>query len=183
MNDGFYGPTKNVFYFGGFDPSVITFLTGVEGSKMSSPTNAEELFKTCVKTTFAVNENTADQIMQKASLLKKNDQLTFLSTTQLLEISKLIVAKNKPQNEAVLISLEAGILKRDALVNRDELLAEKGRLLDQKIKQDFESLLPAGWPDAAHLRASAVKPSLSWRSVARSRRPATGSGRRAGDPG
>ena len=113
--------------------------------------DAEELFKTCVKTTFAVNENTADQIMQKASLLKKNDQLNFLSTTQLLEISKLIVAKNKPQNEAVLISLEAGILKRDALVNRDELLAEKGRLLDQKIKQDFESLLPAGWPDAWEL--------------------------------
>ena len=75
--------------------------------------DAEELFKTCVKTTFAVNENTADQIMQKASLLKKNDQLNFLSTTQLLEISKLIVAKNKPQNEAVLISLEAGILKRE----------------------------------------------------------------------
>jgi hypothetical protein len=38
-----FGPEKNVFYFSGFDASVITFLTGIEGSK-SSPTNARELF-------------------------------------------------------------------------------------------------------------------------------------------
>lgn len=41
-----YGPAKNVFYFGGFDPSVITFLTGVEGKENTkTPTTAEELFE------------------------------------------------------------------------------------------------------------------------------------------
>ena len=43
-----YGPEKNVFYFGGFDPSVITFLTGVEGKEQKAPTNAEELFQTAM---------------------------------------------------------------------------------------------------------------------------------------
>jgi Domain of unknown function (DUF2828) len=38
---------KNVFYFGGFDPSVITFLTGVEEatSETKTPTTATELFE------------------------------------------------------------------------------------------------------------------------------------------
>lgn len=41
-----YGPAKNVFYFGGFDPSVITFLTGIEGKENTkTPTTAEELFE------------------------------------------------------------------------------------------------------------------------------------------
>lgn len=41
-----HGITENVFYFSGYDPSVITFLTGVEGQegKTESPKNAEELF-------------------------------------------------------------------------------------------------------------------------------------------
>lgn len=43
-----YGPEKNVFYFGGYDPSVITFLTGVEGSDSPLPTTAEELFESAM---------------------------------------------------------------------------------------------------------------------------------------
>jgi hypothetical protein len=35
---------NNVFYFGGFDPSVITFLTGIEGVNKQMPKNALELF-------------------------------------------------------------------------------------------------------------------------------------------
>lgn len=43
-----YGPAENVFYFGGYDPSVISFLTGVkseDGKVKPVPTNAEELFQ------------------------------------------------------------------------------------------------------------------------------------------
>lgn len=39
-----HGMENNVFYFSGFDPSVVTFLTGVEGQTFSEPRNAEELF-------------------------------------------------------------------------------------------------------------------------------------------
>ncbi len=39
-----YTMVDNVFYFSGYDPSVITFLTGVEGKSAKLPSNAEELF-------------------------------------------------------------------------------------------------------------------------------------------
>lgn len=38
-----YGNVPNVYYFSGFDGSIMAFLTGVEG-KTSTPSNAEELF-------------------------------------------------------------------------------------------------------------------------------------------
>lgn len=40
-----FGPQPNVFYLSGFDPSVITFLTGVEGKANTIPTTAAELFR------------------------------------------------------------------------------------------------------------------------------------------
>lgn len=40
-----YGPVKNVFYFGGYDGSVISFLTGTEQNSPNNITTAEELFK------------------------------------------------------------------------------------------------------------------------------------------
>lgn len=43
-----HGPEKNVFYFGGYDSSVITFLTGVEGQIDKLPTTAEELFESAM---------------------------------------------------------------------------------------------------------------------------------------
>lgn len=36
---------NNVFYFSGFDPSVVTFLTGVEGKSGKLPSTADELFE------------------------------------------------------------------------------------------------------------------------------------------
>lgn len=39
-----YGNTKNVYYFSGYETSVIAFLTGVNG-KEKTPQTAEELFK------------------------------------------------------------------------------------------------------------------------------------------
>jgi len=39
-----YGPAKNVFYFSGFDGSVITFLLGTEGKSAKIPSTADELF-------------------------------------------------------------------------------------------------------------------------------------------
>lgn len=39
-----YGNQENVYYFSGYDASIIAFLTGVDGQK-SEPKNAEELFK------------------------------------------------------------------------------------------------------------------------------------------
>ncbi len=39
-----YGNVENVFYFSGYEASVIAFLTGVEGQK-SDPKTAEELFQ------------------------------------------------------------------------------------------------------------------------------------------
>lgn len=38
-----FGDTKNVFYFSGYDPSILAFLTGVEGQN-SVPKTASELF-------------------------------------------------------------------------------------------------------------------------------------------
>lgn len=43
-----FGPEENVFYFGGFDPSVITFLTGIEGKDTPAPKNARELFNSAM---------------------------------------------------------------------------------------------------------------------------------------
>lgn len=40
-----YGNVPNVYYFGGFDPAIIAFLTGIEGKETKTPTTAEELFK------------------------------------------------------------------------------------------------------------------------------------------
>lgn len=41
-----YGNVDNVYYFSGFDGSIISFLTGVEGQKPGTePKNAEELFQ------------------------------------------------------------------------------------------------------------------------------------------
>jgi hypothetical protein len=39
-----YGNVNNVYYFSGYDGSIIAFLTGVDGQK-TEPKNAEELFK------------------------------------------------------------------------------------------------------------------------------------------
>lgn len=39
-----YGNTKNVYYFSGYEPSVVAFLTGVNG-KEKTPQTAEELFR------------------------------------------------------------------------------------------------------------------------------------------
>jgi hypothetical protein len=39
-----YGPAKNVFYFGGFDGSVLSFLTGKTHTN-KTPETAEELFE------------------------------------------------------------------------------------------------------------------------------------------
>ena len=39
-----YGNVKNVFYFSGYDGSIMAFITGVEGQE-KEPTTAEELFK------------------------------------------------------------------------------------------------------------------------------------------
>jgi hypothetical protein len=38
-----YGNVKNVFYFSGYDGSIMAFITGVEGQE-KEPTTAEELF-------------------------------------------------------------------------------------------------------------------------------------------
>lgn len=41
-----HGNEKNVFYFSGYDGSIVAFLTGVEGkAEKPTPTTAEELFK------------------------------------------------------------------------------------------------------------------------------------------
>lgn len=40
-----YGDVPNVYYFSGFDGSIISFLTGVEGKESKAPSNAEELFE------------------------------------------------------------------------------------------------------------------------------------------
>jgi hypothetical protein len=40
-----YGNTPNVYYFSGYDGSVVAFLTGMEESKKAAPKNAEELFE------------------------------------------------------------------------------------------------------------------------------------------
>lgn len=40
-----YGDVKNVFYFSGYDPSIISFLTGVEQKESKTPSTAEELFQ------------------------------------------------------------------------------------------------------------------------------------------
>ncbi len=56
LRSNFYGPTtggkfetygnvKNVFYFGGLDGSIVTFLTGMTGKSESTPSTAEELFQ------------------------------------------------------------------------------------------------------------------------------------------
>jgi hypothetical protein len=39
-----YGDTENVFYFSGYDPSVMAFLTGLKEPGRKQPKNAEELF-------------------------------------------------------------------------------------------------------------------------------------------
>jgi hypothetical protein len=39
-----YGNVDNVYYFSGYDGSIVAFLTGVEG-QTSTPKNAEELFQ------------------------------------------------------------------------------------------------------------------------------------------
>ena len=40
-----YRDVKNVFYFSGYDPSIISFLTGVEQKESKAPSTAEELFQ------------------------------------------------------------------------------------------------------------------------------------------
>jgi len=50
-----YGAAENVYYFSGYDASIIAFLTGVEGQKVE-PKNAEELF------TAAMNQEIMDLI-------------------------------------------------------------------------------------------------------------------------
>jgi len=56
VRSGYYGPTTgakfetyesdvpNVYYFTGFDASIMAFLTGIEGKEASAPKNAVELF-------------------------------------------------------------------------------------------------------------------------------------------
>lgn len=48
---------KNVFYFSGFDPSVISFLTGTESRQTTLPSNAEELFN------VAMNQEVLNKII------------------------------------------------------------------------------------------------------------------------
>jgi hypothetical protein len=42
-----FGNVKNVYYFSGYEASIIAFLTGVEGQK-KEPKNAEELFESAM---------------------------------------------------------------------------------------------------------------------------------------
>jgi hypothetical protein len=39
-----YGNVPNVYYFGGYDGAIVSFLTGQEGKAGDLPKNAEELF-------------------------------------------------------------------------------------------------------------------------------------------
>jgi hypothetical protein len=43
-----YGNVPNVYYFSSYEPSIIAFLTGVEG-QTSEPKNAEELFNAAMQ--------------------------------------------------------------------------------------------------------------------------------------
>lgn len=42
-----YGNVPNVYYFSGYEPSIIAFLTGVQGQEVQ-PSNAEELFNSAM---------------------------------------------------------------------------------------------------------------------------------------
>ncbi len=79
--------------------------------------------------------------------LKADYRLKSLPDAQIIEIALLAQTKHTNKDEAILISLRAGLLSDDTPIDRSQSLREAENSLNNEITETFERASPAGWPD------------------------------------